>query len=154
MFMYPTDCVLENWTFLDEVQAPIIPGAYLRFVLRNALPVHDTPEVDLGVKENQIFFPEGEGTTSMVLQNLLGIKYTRLITQTSPDLTAKTNNFFLLFPVTAKPEYHVVFKFLEEHQANIYTWQTDGAWDYFSTHVEYGVILVSALLPVATSQIF
>lgn len=153
MFLYPTDCVLENWTFLDEVQAPITPGVSLRFVLRNPLPVHDTSEVDQEVKRNPIFIPEGEGTASMVLHSLLGIEYTRLIRQTNPESTARSNNFFLLFPETAKPEYHVIFKFLEEHQANIYTWQTDGAWDYFSNHVDNGVILVSARIPVALSQI-
>lgn len=154
MYAYPTDCVLENWAFLDEVQAPAIPGAFLRFVLRNPLPVHDASEVDLEVKRNPVFVPEGEGTTSMVLQSLLGIEYARLIRQTTPEATAKSNNFFLLFPETAKPEYHVIFKFLEEHQANIYTWQTDGAWDYFTNHVDNGVILVSALIPVATSRVF
>ncbi|MCJ1462323.1 hypothetical protein MMC07_000923 [Pseudocyphellaria aurata] len=143
MFMYPTDCVLENWAFLDEVQAATIPGSFLRFVLRNPLPAHDTSEVDLEVMRNQVFVPEGEDTTSIILHSLLGIDYNRLIQQTRPDLTPKSNNFFLLFPETAKPEYHVIFKFLEEHQANIFTWQTDGAWDHFcSNHVEAGVVLM------------
>lgn len=147
MLMYPSDCILENWAFLDEVQAPMIPGAFLRFVLRNPLPAHDTSEVDLEIMRNQVFVPEGEDTTSIILHSLLGIDYNRLIQQTRPDLTPRSNNFFLLFPETAKPEYHVIFKFLEEHQANIFTWQTDGAWDYFcSNHVEAGVILVSALI--------
>lgn len=147
MFLYPSDCVLENWAFLDEVQAPLIPGAYLRFVLRTPLPAHDTSEVDQEVQRNQLFIPEGGGITSMVLHSLLGIEYTRLISQPNGEVTAKSNNFFLLFPETARPEYHVIFKFLEEHQANIYTWQTDGAWEYFSSQVDAGVILVGAPIP-------
>lgn len=149
MLVYPADSGLESWAFLEELQRPVVPGAALRFILRTPLPAPNTDDLDMQVKRNHISFREGEGNTSMVLRNLLGIEYSRLVKQTNPRVTEKANNFFLLFPESAKLEYNIIFKFLEEHQADIYTWQTDGAWDYFCNNIEAGVILVSLLgLPV------
>lgn len=145
MLIYPVDSGLESWDFLNESQSPIAPGAVLRVVVRTALPAPSPVDLDMQAKRSKISFREGEGNTSLVLRNVLGIDYERLIKQPNPLLTEKSNNFFLLFNETAKREFHIIFKFLEEHQANIYTWETDGAWDYFCTQMDAGVILVSLL---------
>ena len=145
LLIYPVDSGLESWDFLGQSQPPVVPGAVLRFVLRTPLPAPTLDDLDMEVKRNHFSFREGEGNANMVLRNLLGIDYVRLVKQTNARVTENSNNFFLLFPETAIRDYHIIFKFLEEHHANIYTWQTDGAWDYFCNHIDAGVILVSLL---------
>lgn len=116
----------------------------LRLVMRKPLPVYD-PMVDMNIQGNQISIREGEGAYSMVLRNLLDIDYVRLTKHTVSKDTASGNNFFLLFPETAKREEYIICKFLEENHANVYSWQTEGAWDYFVTYVLSGSVLVSTV---------
>lgn len=149
LLVYPIEDAAESWDFLNNVlelqQGEMAEKeVVLRVVMRKPLPVYD-PMVDMNIEGNQISIREGEGAYSMVLRNLFDIDYLRLIKYTVPRDTASGNNFFLLFPETAKREEYIIYKFLEENHANVYSWQTDGAWDYFVTYIFSGTILVSTV---------
>lgn len=148
LLVYPIECA-ESWDFLNNVlelqQGEMTEQeVVLRLVMRKPLPVYD-PMVDMNIQGNQISIREGEGAYSMVLRNLLDIDYVRLTKHTVSKDTASGNNFFLLFPETAKREEYIICKFLEENHANVYSWQTEGAWDYFVTYVLSGSVLVSTV---------
>lgn len=149
LLVYPIEDAAESWDFLNNVlelqQGEMAEQeVVLRVVMRKPLPVYD-PMVDMNIQGNQISIREGEGAYSMVLRNLFDIDYLRLIKYTVPRDTASGNNFFLLFPETAKREEFIIYKFLEENHANVYSWQTDGAWDYFVTYIFSGSVLVSTV---------
>ena len=143
MLIYPVEPGLESWEFLGNVQVPVIPGVMLRFVLSKPLPTPEPEESRTELVRNRLSVRDGESSTSLVFRSLLGIEHARLIRQPISEPTVSSNNFFLFFSETAKREYQIIYKFLEEHQANIYTWQTEGAWDYFCNQIPTGVILVS-----------
>lgn len=147
LLVYPIEGAAESWDFLNDVlelqQGQMAKQEVaLRLVMRKPLPVYD-PMVDANIQGNQISIREGEGAYNMVLRNLLDIDYVRLTKHSVSRDTASGNNFFLLFPETAKREEYIIYKFLEENHANVYSWQTDGAWDYFVTYVLSGSVLVS-----------
>lgn len=149
LLVYPIECAAESWDFLSNVlelqQGEIAEReVVLRVVMRKPLPIYD-PTVDMNIQGNQISIREGEGAYSMVLRNLLDIDYVRLTKHNVSRDTASGNNFFLIFPETAKREEFIICKFLEENHANVYSWQTDGAWDYFVTYVLSGTVLVSTV---------
>lgn len=149
LLVYPIECAAESWDFLNDVlelqQGEIVEQeVVLRLVMRKPLPIYD-PLADRNIQGNQISIREGEGAYSMVLRNLLDIDYVRLTKHTVSRDTASGNNFFLLFPETAKREEYIICKFLEENHANVYSWQTEGAWDYFVTYVLSGSVLVSTV---------
>lgn len=149
LLVYPIECAAESWDFLDNVLElqhgeMVEQEVVLRLVMRKPLPIYD-PLVDRNIQGNQISIREGEGAYSMVLRNLLDIDYVRLTKHTVSRDTASGNNFFLLFPETAKREEYIICKFLEENHANVFSWQTEGAWDYFVTYVLSGSVLVSTV---------
>lgn len=146
MLFYPSDSGLDSWEFLNERQPPIPEGASLRYMLRKPLPLPRPEHLDMPTQSDLVKIREGESNLSMVLRVVLGIEYDRLIKQTNPKMTGKSNNFFLFF-IGVERERRIITRFLEEHGANIYCWDTEGAWDYFSNHVDAGVILVSSLHP-------
>ncbi len=153
MLVYPTDSGLESWDFLNEVntlqQGPTSQtNEFLRVVIRQPLPASDPTLIDMELEGNQVSIREGEGPYSMILRNLLGVDYARLTKHTGSRDQDTASNFFLLFPETAKREEYIVCRFLQEYQANVYSWQTEGAWDYFATYVQTGVILVSTKNPL------
>lgn len=147
--MYPIEDAAESWDFLNNVlelqQGEMAEQeVVMRVVMRKPIPVYD-PMVDMNIQGNQISIREGEGAYSMVLRNVFDIDYQRLIKYTVPRDTASGSIFFLLFPETAKREEYIIYKFLEENHAIVYSWQTDGAWDYFVTYISSGTILVSTV---------
>lgn len=149
LLVYPTECAAESWDFLNNVlelqQGEMAEQeVVLRLVMRKPLPAYD-PMVDINIQGNQISIREGEDAYSMVLRNLLDIDYARLTKHILSRDTASGNHFFLLFPETAKREEYIICKFLEENHANVYSWQTEGAWDYFVTYILSGSVLVSTV---------
>lgn len=110
--------------------------------MRKPLPPQHDIDNDAIAQLSNPSIREGESNTSLLVRTLLGIEYDRLIKQPSSEMTARSNNFFMFF-IDAEQEYRIMYKFLEEHGAKIYSWDTKGAWDYFVNKVEHGVILVS-----------
>lgn len=145
LLIYPIDG-LESWSFLNHGHLNIPDGAALGFTLRKPLPQLDETEIDVVARMESVPIREGESNINMLMRNLLGIEYQRLIKQPSPELTAGSNNFFLFF-IEAEQEYRIMYKFLEGNGAKIYSWDTEGAWDYFASKIEAGVILVSFVGP-------
>lgn len=138
LLIYPSNAVWETWNFLEH-GLPMVPeGTTLRFVIRKPLAHMAEPVINIAAQTIR----DAEKNTSMLLRNTLGIEYDRLVKQPDPVLTAKSKSFFLFF-VNKEHEYRIMYRFLEEHGADIYSWDTEGAWDYFCSKVDVGVILVS-----------
>ena len=142
LLIYPVDAGLESWNFLNHGQLNVPDGTALKFLMRKPLPPQHDIDNNVMAQLSSPSIREGESNTSLLVRTLLGIEYDRLIKQPSPEMTARSNNFFLFF-INAEQEYRIMYKFLEEHGATIYSWDTEGAWDYFINKVEHGVILVS-----------
>ena len=144
LLFYPNDSGLESWDFLNNLQSPVPEGTLLRFVMRKQLPPppSDPVELDIAGKETLLSSLEGKSNIDLVFQEMLGIEYERLIRQQTPKKTAESNNFFLFF-VGVEKELSLMCRFLIANGAKIYSWEDEGAWDYFCTHFETGVVLVS-----------
>jgi hypothetical protein len=146
VLIYPTNSGLESWDFLNELQPRVPEGTLLRFVIRKPLPPPEPAEVDLTGSEKLLLLTDGESNISTVFRHVLGIEYERLIKQPTPEKTAESNNFFLFF-IGVEKEFFLMCRFLSAHGAKIYSWDDEGAWEYFCNHVEAGVILVSLKAP-------
>ena len=151
LLIYPVDAGLESWSFLNHGHPNIPDGAALRFTLRKPLFQPDETDMDVMAQMESVSLREGENNISMLMRDLLGIEYQRLIQQINPELTATSNTFFLFF-IGAEQEYRIMYKFLEAQGAKIFSWDTEGAWDYFVKEIEKkvierGVILVSRISP-------
>lgn len=146
LLFYPVDSGLESWDFLNKLQPPVPEGTLLRFMMRKPLPPPppelDLAEFDFTGKESLLSSLEAKNNINFVFQEILGIEYERLIKQSNPKKTAESNHFFLLF-VGVEKEFSLMCRYLAANGAKIYNWEDEGAWDYFRTHVEHGVILVS-----------
>lgn len=144
LIFYPADAGLETWDFLNNLSAPVPEGTLLRFVMRRPLPPPppDPVEFDITGNETLLSSSEGKSNINFIFQEILGIEYERLIKQPTPEKTAKSDHFFLFF-VGVEKEFSLMCRFLAANGAKVYSWDDEGAWEYFSTHVETGVILVS-----------
>lgn len=105
-------------------------------------PPPDPSEFDIRGKEALLSSSEGKSNIDKVFGEILGIEYERLIKQPTPEKTAESASFFLFF-VGVEKEFSLMCRYLAAHGAKIYSWDDEGAWDYFCTHVETGVVLVS-----------
>lgn len=144
LIFYPNDAGLESWDFLNKLSAPVPEGTLLRFVMRKPLPPPSPDPIEFDNAGKQTLFSslEGKSNINIVFQEILGIEYERLIKQPTPEKTAKSDRFFLFF-VGVEKEFSLMCKFLAANGAKIYSWDDEGAWDYFYAHVDTGVILVS-----------
>lgn len=144
LIFYPADSGLESWDFLNNLQPPVPEGTLLRFVMRKPLPPPppDPVELDIMGKETLLLSSENKSNINFVFEEILGIEYERLVKQPNPKKTAESNHFFLFF-VGVENEFSLMCRFLAANKAKIYSWDDEGAWDYFCAHIETGVILVS-----------
>lgn len=138
LLVYPTGTA--DWAFLDpEVEAS--PKLGLKVIMRG--PLQDQLPVNL------MPLPD-EPRITTVFRHLANIDYKTLIPQNARK-NKDPNTFFLMFPPSRKDEHELVVKFLEANKATIYSSYTLGSWDYFTSHVDAGVILVS-IVPLPRSQ--
>lgn len=144
LIFYPNNAGLESWDFLNDLSPKVPEGTLLRFIMRKPLPSPPPDSVSSDATGNEALFlsSEGKSNINLVFQEILGIEYKRLIKQPTPEKTAKSDHFFLFF-VGVEKEFSMMCKFLAANGAKIYSWDDEGAWDYFCSHVETGVILVS-----------
>ena len=145
LIFYPNDAGLESWDFLNNLSAKVPDGTLLRFIMRRPLPPPPPDPVGFDSTGNKALISsssEVKSNINFVFQEILGIEYERLIKQPTPEKTAKSDHFFLFF-VGVEKEFSLMCKFLVANGAKIYSWDDEGAWDYFCNHVETGVILVS-----------
>lgn len=150
LLVYPTDTA--DWAFLDpEIESS--PKLGLKFIMRSPLlqPLQDLP---YGLLQDQLLvnpmsLPD-EPKINTVFRHLANIDYQTLISQNAKK-TKDPNTFFLMFPPSRNDEHELVVKFLEANKAIIYSSHTPGSWDYFTSHVDAGVILVS-ILPLSSSR--
>lgn len=146
LVIYPNDAGLESWDFRNNLQRPVPEGTLLRFMMRKPLPPPPPPpdpvDFDSTGKETLLSSSESKSNINIVFQEMLGIEYERLIKQPTPERTAKSDHFFLLF-VGVEKEFSLMCRFLAANGAKIYSWEDEGAWDYFCAHIETGVVLVS-----------
>ena len=143
MFIYPGND--SRWKFLHDGSPQIPPDAILRFVLQDPIDPNmlQKPEPTLNIQCETVSIRLNESDINSVFRNMYGIEYSRLIEQSDPGKSAKSNNFFTIFTPGTEDEEDLMLAFLEENGADIYRYQEEGAWDYFSKNVDYGVVLVS-----------
>ena len=166
MLVYPSGS--EDWTFLDD-KLPACPSeAVLRFVMRKPFPelMNEEPRkpllvsaeeeledgslglieeepVDIETVRSTISIRHGESNINTVFRIMYGVDYSRLVAPTTLAKGTEMHNFFLIFPPSKEPERDLVVDFLQQNKpSNIFSYETKGAWDYFSTRVDAGVIIV------------
>lgn len=74
-----------------------------------------------------------------VFRKNFGISFARLIAKKDKQ---STNIFYLLFPFSARPECDLIVRYLEAHNAVIYSNRLQEDWERFARTVTAGVILV------------
>lgn len=145
LLVYPTGTA--DWAFLDpEVEAS--PKLGLKVIMRGPLlqPFEDLPDGPLQDQLPVNLMPLlDEPRIITVFRHLANIDYKTLIPQNARK-NKDPNTFFLMFPPSRKDEHELVVKLLEANKATIYSSYTLGSWDYFTSHVDAGVILVSVVL--------
>jgi chromo domain-containing protein 1 len=151
LLVYPTGTA--DWAFLDpEVKAS--PKLGLKVIMRGPVlqPFEDLLDGPLQdqLPVNPAPLPD-EPRITTVFRHLANIDYKTLIHQNARK-NKDPNTFFLMFPPSSKDEHELVVKFLEANKATIYSSYTPGSWDYFTSHVDAGVILVS-IVPLSMSPL-
>lgn len=145
MLVYPAG--MANWDFIDAgMPAPL--QVSLRFLMRSPLspPHHDRSELLLeDTQFPPISLSSDEPKIVTVFRHLFNIDYKKLVSQNSKK-NQDPNIIFLMFPPSCNDEHDLVVKFLEANGAIIYSSRTTGSWDYFTSCVDAGVILVSFTL--------
>ena len=142
LVIYPVDAGLEAWEFMPK-QNPLPDGVVLRFAMKKPLD-------PLIARSNVAKRTENYGSSKdsenidLIMRSMLDIDYDRLVKQQSQSRSDRSNNFFLLF-VHVPLESRLMTRFLREHGAKVYSWDSEGAWEYFCNHVDAGVILVGLL---------
>lgn len=166
MLVYPSGS--EDWSFLDDKLPACPPETVLRFVIRQPLPelmkeepqkplsgstdepdkrspglAEDEP-IDITAVRSTVSIRDGEGNINSVFREVYNVEYSRLVAPTTLAKTTEMHSFFLIFPPSKEAERDLLVQFLEHNKANdTFDNETSGAWDYFSNHVDAGVIIVS-----------
>ena len=164
ILIYPS--ATDDWAFLDE-KLPVHPSeAKLRFLMVGAFPelIYDEPidhlvgTIDRNTSNTEAITPttsvkDGESGINAIFRVMYHIEYSRLAAPTTLAKTSDMQNFFLIFPASKDKERDIVIQFLEHNKAsNIFIFDIKGAWEYFSTRVDAGVILVSLPIPCHTQE--
>lgn len=179
LLIYPSGS--EDWTFLDDRLPICPPEAVLRFVMRTPIPglteetrkpilesaeqesqkplpglTEDESQMPLPILTEELPFVsirDGESNINAVFRNMYNVEYSRLAAPTTSAKTTEMYNFFLIFPPSKETERHLVVEFLRHNKASeISSYETKGAWDYFSTRINAGVIIVSHCCSLPTSK--
>ncbi len=170
ILIYPSGS--EDWTFLDDQLPTCPPEAVLRFVMGKPCPglMEEEPQKPLsdsteqeprnvlpGSIEEELQKPlpalthelpvvsvrDGESNTNAVFRNMYNVEFSRLVAPAPLAETTEMYNFFLIFPPSKETERDAVIDFLQHNKATeILSYETKGAWDYFSTRINAGVIIV------------
>ncbi len=175
MLVYPSGS--EDWTFLDEKLPIYPPDAVLRFVIRSPFPDLMEGEVrkplpgsteqdsrnllpDLTEEESLpsqteivpvVSIRDGESNINAVFRSFYDVEYSRLVAPTTLGKTTEMYNFFLIFPLSKETERDLVIEFLQHNKAHeIFSYKMKGAWNYFSTRINAGVIIVSCSCSLST----
>lgn len=129
----------ESWRFVDQPFAHIARYNGLRFIVRAPITdpsaVHlrslhfntSMPEMDSGIDVNEVF------------RQRFGIEYSYLVPRLKED---SGQSFFLMYPDGYNEEQELLTIFLEANGASVYHASTSGAWEWFSSSVEVGTVLV------------
>ena len=144
----------EDWAFLEQ-HMPAVPPVGLRCIIRSPIQLAATDSIHNAVgmiKERQ----SGQGITlegeepaiNVVMRNLYGIDYPRLIRQPNQDKCQKGHIFYLIFPKERRDEQDLILHFLDANGAlEVYSYNEDigdGAWEYFYRSVfNNGIIIVN-----------
>ncbi|KZF20579.1 hypothetical protein L228DRAFT_284537 [Xylona heveae TC161] len=135
---YPLQ-MMDSWSFLNSGPRKA-PEAKIRLHFRSPMPapIRNTQDMN-SLSSSSVDVPR----LVSVFSDLLKVKYDDLL----PRPLKKgeyVEKFFLIFTEHAKEEMLLVVDFLmsKPHDARVYTSTTPGAWDYFSSTVKQGVILI------------
>ena len=146
----------EDWAFLER-HMPAMPLAGLRCVVRSPIQhvVTDDLHNTVGMikerrsrKGQEISLEAGELAINVIMRNLYGIDYPRLIRQSNRDQDRMGRIFYLIFPKERRDEQELILHFLKANGAvEVYSYDedvNDGTWEYFYRNViNNGVIIVN-----------
>lgn len=170
LLVYPSGS--EDWTFLDDQLPICPPEAVLRCVMGKPCPglIEEEPQKPLSDSTEQepqnvisgsigeelqnplpsltyelpvVSVRDGESNTNAVFRNMYNVEFSRLVAPATSAETTEMYNFFLIFPPSKETERDAIIDFLQHNKATeILSYETKGAWDYFSTRINAGVIIV------------
>ncbi|KAI9876031.1 MAG: hypothetical protein M1830_007486 [Pleopsidium flavum] len=137
MLAYPAG--MPDWDFIDAGMPPP-PKVSLQFLMRSPLspPIHDWSQLPL--EDTKVLISSDEPRIITVFRHLFNIEYKKLVSQNSKK--NQDPNIFLMFPPSCNDEHDLVVNFLEANGAVIYSSRTKGSWDYFTSCVDAGVVLI------------
>ena len=159
MLVYPS--ASQDWAFLDGKLPAYPPESALRFVMRGPLPELMQEQssklllgsvgeeyTDVETMLSAISIKDGESSMNAVLRIMYDVDYSRLAAPSTLGKTTDTQTFFLIFPPSKGAERDLVVQFLQHNNASeILVHDTKGAWEYFATMIDAGVIIVNQLNP-------
>ena len=167
MLVYPSGS--EDWSFFDNKLPSCPPVAKLRFVIGRPYPelmregppkplsepteeagfVEEEELLNLEYVRSTVTLRESECNINAVFRNVYNVDYSRLVASTTPMKTTETPSFFLIFPPSKVDERNLLIQFLQHNKASdIFTSETKGAWNYFSTHVNAGLIDAGVIIVI------
>ena len=138
MLVYPSGA--DSWEIFDKRFTSDSPRAALRFIVRTPIrgfvsgiiPTPNLKSADLAM--------DSEPTANTLFRKHFNIEYNKLLPPSSER--KQQDEFFLMYRSEDQDEYDAIVKFLEANNAKIYSSTTAGAWDYFTSRVGHGVLLV------------
>ena len=155
----------EDWAFLEQ-HMPAAPPVGLRCIIRSPIQHaltdahNDTvglmKESQLG-KGQEITLEAEEPAINVIMRNLYGIDYPRLIRQSNQGKDQTGHVFYLIFPKERRDEQDLIVHFLNANGAvEVYSYDeniNDGGWEYFYRNVtNNGVIVVNISWSLTTSS--
>lgn len=145
MLIYPAHCLLWDW--LDEGLHSVTKDAVLRFAMLDPWPKEPQLTEQPSNPYPQSVLQTGANSVDTVFKSHYGIEYSRLVAQskgTKEDTMQPGSHFFLIFPPDARMECEFLTEFLNANDTVwVYKYEDQGAWDFFKSKVDNGVIIVS-----------
>ncbi len=83
----------------------------------------------------------GEPPINSAFRAVYNIEYTKLVSSNAKK-GQDPNTFFIMFPPSCDAEHDLFVSFLEANGATVYSARTPGSWEFFTSKIDAGVILV------------
>ncbi|KAI9823701.1 MAG: hypothetical protein M1819_001145 [Sarea resinae] len=138
ILIYPVN--QHVWNFIDS-DRPVSKSVQLRLLLRSPLPSPTLNPEDLSRLVPNPPDPKVPKIEA-IWNRIFEIKFRDLLPSQLKKKGHSEREAFLIFPTQHEHELAIILPWLECHSVKVYTSQTWGAWDYFSSYTSCGVILI------------
>ncbi|KAL8790857.1 MAG: hypothetical protein Q9195_006182 [Heterodermia aff. obscurata] len=139
----------EDWAFLEQ-HMPALPPVGLHCIIRSPIQraVADNLYGTVGVGKGQkITLETEEPAINVIMRNLYGIDYFRLIRQPNQVKEQVDHVFYLLFPKERRDEQDLILHFLDANGAvEVYSYDEDinnGSWEYIYRVVTHNCVIIA-----------